>query len=223
MEEAGELAWHSCILIIDEGIKEASGVMQGKDIVVGNGGRDKGTTALAQENLIARAAHTEFTVALDAHRDDEAIVFAKVAVEGFGDFHDADIEIGGVDDLDGLIGIVDILGAVVLFDMIVEGLRCQLGMQLARLTIHARTVVVVDAIGDIGGLLDFCQKDASTDGMDATGREIEYIAGLDLMVGKDIYDSAIGYALLVFFGGYLLLEACIEVASGIGLDDIPHL
>ena len=223
MEEAGEFSRHSCILIIDEGIKEASGVMQGKDIVVGNGGRDKGTTALAQENLIARAAHTELTVALDAHRDDEAIVFAKVAMEGFGDFHDADIEIGGVDDMDGLVGIVDILGAVVLFDMIVEGLRCQLGMQLARLTIHARTIVVVDAIGDIGRLLDLCQEDASTDGMDATGREIEYIACLDLMVGKNLDDGAIGYALLVFFGGYLLFETGIEVTACIGLDDIPHL
>ena len=35
--------------------------------------------------------------------------------------------------------------------------------------------------------------------------------------------QAIGYALLVFFGGYLLFETGIEVTACIGLDDIPHL
>ena len=121
MEEVGDFC-HSCVVVVDEGIEEAGGVMQGDDIVVGNGGRDKGATALAQENLIASAADADLAVALDAHGDDEAIVFAEVAIEVFGDFHHADIEIGGVDNLDGLIGIVDILGAVVLFDMVVEGL-----------------------------------------------------------------------------------------------------
>ena len=49
-------------------------------------------------------------------------------MERLGDFHDADIEIGRVDNLDGLIGIVDILGAVVFLDMVVEGSGCQFGM-----------------------------------------------------------------------------------------------
>ena len=75
MEEVGDLC-HACVAIVYEGIEEAGGAMQGGDIIVGDGGRDEGAGALAEENLVASAAHSDLTVALDAHGDYEAIVFA---------------------------------------------------------------------------------------------------------------------------------------------------
>ena len=96
-------------------------------------------------------------------------------------------------------------------------------MELAGLAIHARAVVVVDAIGDITALLYLSEEDTATDGMDTTGREVKHIACLDLMVGQYLGDGTVFYAFLVFIGGYGLLEAGIEVGAGVGLDDVPHL
>ena len=42
------------------------------------------------------------------------------------------------------------------------------GMELARTAIETGAVVVEDAVGDIGGLLDFGKTDASTDGVNAS-------------------------------------------------------
>ena len=144
-------------------------------------------------------------------------------MHGAVDLHDADIEVGGVDDLDGTVVGVDVFGAVVFFYMVVEGLGGQFGVQFAGFAVHARAVVVVDAIGDITALLDLGEEDATTDGMDTTGREVEDIAGLDLVVGEHLGDGTVFYALLVFIGGYGLLEAGIEVGTRVGLDDVPHL
>jgi len=144
-------------------------------------------------------------------------------VHGAVDFHDADIEVGGVDDLDGTVVGVDVFGAVVFLYMVVEGLGGQFGVEFAGLAVHAGAVVIEDAIGDVAGLLDLGEEDAATDGMDTTSREVEHIAGLDLMVGKDLGDGTVFYAFLVFIGGYGLLEAGIEVGAGVGLDDVPHL
>ena len=96
-------------------------------------------------------------------------------------------------------------------------------MQFAGLAVHAGAVVVEDAVGDITALLDLGEEDTTTDGMDTTGREVEDIAGLDLMVGEDLGDGTVFYAFLVLIGGYGLLEAGIEVGAWVGLDDVPHL
>ena len=176
-----------------------------------------------QHSFLAGATHLDTAVALEAHGDDEAVVFDEVAVHGAVDFHDADIEVGGVDDLDGTVVGVDVFGAVVFLYMEVEGLGGEFGVELAGLAVHAGAVVVVDAVGDVAGLLDLGEEDATTDGMDTAGREVEHIAGLDLMVGEDLGDGAVFYAFLVLIGGYGLLEAGIEVGAGVGLDDVPHL
>ena len=96
-------------------------------------------------------------------------------------------------------------------------------MELTGFAIHARAVVVVDAVGDVAGLLDLGEEDTATDGMDTTGREVKHITGLDLMVGQYLGDGTVFYALLVLIGGYGLFEAGIEVGAGVGLDDVPHL
>ena len=144
-------------------------------------------------------------------------------MHGAVDFHDADIEVGGIDDLDGTIVGVDVFGAVVFLYMEVEGLGGEFGMELAGFAVHAGAVVVEDAVGDVAGLLDLGEEDATADGMDTAGREVEHIAGLDLVVGEDFGDGAVFYSFLVLIGGYGLLEAGIEVGAWVGLDDVPHL
>ena len=144
-------------------------------------------------------------------------------MHGAVDFHDADIEVGGVDDLDGTVVGVDVFGAVVFLYMEVEGLGGEFGVEFAGLAVHAGAVVVEDAVGDVAGLLDLGEEDATTDGMDTAGGQVEHIAGLDLVVGEHLGDGAVLDATVVFLGGYLLLEAGIEVGAGVGLDDVPHL
>ena len=144
-------------------------------------------------------------------------------MHGAVDFHDTDIEVGGVDDLDGTVVCIDVFGAVVFLYMVVEGLGGEFGVELAGLAVHAGAVVVEDAVGDVAGLLDLSEEDTATDGMDTTGREVEHIACLDLMVGQHLGDGTVFYAFLVLIGGYGLLEAGIEVGAGVGLDDVPHL
>ena len=107
--------------------------------------------------------------------------------------------------------------------MVVECLGGQLGMEFAGLAIHAWAVVVVDAIGDIAGLLDLGEHDAATDGMYTACREVEDIASLDLMVGKDLCDASVLNPLLIFIRGNVLLETGIEMGAFFRLDDIPHL
>ena len=144
-------------------------------------------------------------------------------MHGAVDFHDADIEVGGVDDLDGTVVGVDVFGAVVFLYVEVEGLSGKFGVELAGLTVHAGAVVVEDAVGDIAGLLDLGEEDATTDGMDTAGGEVEHVARLDLVVGEYLGDGAVFYAFLVLIGGYGLLESGIEVGAWVGLDDVPHL
>ena len=43
-------------------------------------------------------------------------------MHGAVDLHDADIEVGGIDDLDGTVVGVDVFGAVVFLYVVVEGL-----------------------------------------------------------------------------------------------------
>ena len=96
-------------------------------------------------------------------------------------------------------------------------------MQLARFAVQARAVVVEDAVGDVGGLLDLGDVAAAADGVDAAGRQEEHVAGLYLVAAEDVGDGAIGYFLFVLFGGDLVLEAHQQVCAFIGPYYVPHL
>lgn len=222
MKEAGEFAREGAVHVINKGIEEAGGGGLGDEVVVGDGGGDEGGVAGGEVDGVAGGTDAKGAVAGETHGNDEGVVFAEVAVEGFGDFHDADIEIGGVDDLYGAVGWGDVFRAVVGLDVEVEGLGGEGCMEFAGTTVHAWAVVVVDAVGDVGGLLDLCEEDAAANGVDAAGGEVEDVAGLDLVVGEDVGDRAGGYALLVFGGGDFLLETGVEVGAGFGVDDVPH-
>ena len=223
MQEAGELACQGGIHIVDEGLENLGAVGKWNDVVIGNDSRDEGAMAVREEQRVASGFNAQLAVAMKAHADDEAVVLEEVAVEGAGNLSDADGEERGVDDKVSLVQTIAIGGAIVGFDMVVEGLGSQLGMEFTGLTIHARTVVVVDAIGDIAGLLDLRQEDASTDCMNTTGREVEDIAGGNFMTCQYLGDGMVLYAFLIFLWCHLATETRIEIATGLSIEDVPHL
>ena len=96
-------------------------------------------------------------------------------------------------------------------------------MQLAWTTIEAWTIVVEDAIGEVGRLLNLGKEDAAADGMDSACREIEDVATFYFVACQDIGDAAVFDAFLEFVFGYWLFESCIEVATRLGIDYVPHL
>ena len=96
-------------------------------------------------------------------------------------------------------------------------------MEFTWFAVKSRTVVIIDAVGDVRGLLYLCELDASTDSVYSSGWEIEDIALVYLMLCKNFTDCAVGYSLFVFLWCYLLLEACIEIGARFRIEDIPHL
>ena len=72
-------------------------------------------------------------------------------------------------------------------------------MKLTWLAVETQTAVVIDAVGDVRGLLNFCDEATCADGMNTTGRKEEYITGLYFEIGEDIRDSVVLYSLYIFF------------------------
>ena len=80
-------------------------------------------------------------------------------------------------------------------------------MQLARLAIQTRAIVIEDAVSEVGRLLDLGQQNAATDGVNTASRKIKHIACLHLMARQHVGDGAILYAFLKLIVGDLRLEA----------------
>ena len=128
MEEAGEAAAEAAIHIVDIGIEDTDGGGERDKVVVGKGGWNETAVAFAEDDFIACGAHMEFAVAIDAHGDDETIVFQQVAMEWLADFKDTDAEIWRADDEVGTVFVVLIFGAIFVDNIVIEGLGCEVYM-----------------------------------------------------------------------------------------------
>ena len=211
------------LLVIDECLQNFCGAASRNKVIVGDGCRDEAGTPFGKEDAVLCASYPYMAVAPHVHDNDEGVVLDHVAVEGACGLDDLDAEIRCVQQYVGNIDVITVLGLVVGIDGEVNGLGSQLGMELAGLAVKTGTVVVEDAVGDIGGLLYLDQTDAATDGMNTTGGEVEDIAFMDFMLGKDLGDGAVVDTLFIFPGGYLLPETGIETGTGLCIEDIPHL
>lgn len=103
VEEAGDLVGEAAVHVVDEGIEDLGGAGDGEDVIICQDSGNQCAISFFQHHFLAGATHLDTAVALEAHGDDEAIVFDEVAVHGTVDLHDTDIEVGGVDDLDGTV------------------------------------------------------------------------------------------------------------------------
>ena len=72
------------------------------------------------------------------------------------------------------------MGAVVVFHLIVDTFGGQFGMQLTIVTVLVLTLVVIDAVGDIRSLLDFCQEASGTYGVDAGASQMVSLSTIPL-------------------------------------------
>ena len=116
-----------------------------------------------------------------------------------------------------------VMCAIVLPDVIVNGLPGKFGVQGTGLAVQTRAIVVVDAVGDVAGLLYLKQIATSADGMHAAGRKEEDVARCHCVVGERIHYPAIGHQAGIFPGSYFLLESEIEMGARGGVHHIPHL
>ena len=96
-------------------------------------------------------------------------------------------------------------------------------MQLTQVAVFVAAFVVIDAIGDVAGLLNLNQLAAVTDGMDATSRNEEAVTVLDSILCQGIADTVILNHLLVLLRSKLLLESAVELRVRSRIQDVPHL
>ena len=96
-------------------------------------------------------------------------------------------------------------------------------MHLARFAVQAQAAVVVDAVGDVGGLLNLRDEAAAADGVDAACGQEEDVSGVYLIAGQHIGDGAVGHLGGILLGRYLLREAGEQVGAGLGIHHVPHL
>ena len=158
----------------------------------------------------------------EAHHHEEGVDVLQVLRHGPVQVVDAGGEVLAGNDfvlrvLDGGVG-----GAVLRIDLIVDGILRELCVELARLAVQAQAAVVVDAVGDVGSLLDLGDEAAAADGVDASGREEEHVAGMHVVAGQHLGDGAVRDALLVFLRGDFLGHAGEQVRARLRIDHIPH-
>lgn len=231
MQESHSATHERSVLVVNKGIQDATcdmlarcrSVRQWGDVIVGNGCRNQARVSLVQDHLIASTANAYQASTRHAHRDDERIVLAQVAMERTQRLGDTDAEEWRIDNDVALLGRAVVEGAIVLCHVIVECLGSQGCVQLARLTVKSRTIVVEDAVSDIAGLLNLGKTDAATDGMYPTRWQVEDIARMNLVLGKDIDYGSVSHTLGILLRRNLLLEACIQIGTRLAVDDVPHL
>ena len=161
--------------------------------------------------------------ALQAGEGNEAVLGKERTTDGGAGGEDVDHEIGAVDHAYNAVRWQRIVGAIVGIDIEINGIARLERVELTRLAIEAETVVVEETVGDIGTLLDLAHHDASADGVYASGRDEEDIAGMHLVTCKNIDNRAVVNTLGIVVLRDLLLETYEHGGSWVGLHDVPHL
>ena len=96
-------------------------------------------------------------------------------------------------------------------------------MKLARLAVQTKSLVVVDAVGQVGGLLDFSDETAAADGVDTAGRKEKHIPRTDIVACQGIGDAPVLNHLLVLLRSDFLRKTGKKMGPRSGVHDIPHL
>ena len=100
--------------------------------------------------------------------------------------HTIDVEVRAVDELRDRTGGV-VAGAIFWPHLIVDGLLSLLDVQLTWVSLRILTTIVIDAVGDVAGLLNLCKEGACTYGMQTTCRQEEEVALMGFVAGYHIH------------------------------------
>ena len=106
---------------------------------------------------------------------------------------------------------------------IVHHREALLDVQLARLAVGLEAPVVVEAVGDVGILLQLVEDDAVADRMDRSGGDQDDIARVDLDTPQVVLQPGLGDGAADFVLGGLLLQPVDDLGAVVGLQDIPRL
>ena len=160
------------------------------------------------------AVNSERAFALDADEDDEGVELAIVDGHRLVEVVDGGAEVGTVHKQLAFVLLGGIVLAVVAEYGVVNALAGLLGMQLSQVAVLVGSAVVVDAVGDVAGLLYLCQIASGTDGVDASGRNEETVTLLDAVLCQGIADGVVVDHRLVLLRRYLHLQAVVELGRG---------
>ena len=166
----------------------------------------------------------EAALAAEAHVDAEAVDACIVAAEGLGELQFVSREEGALDEAHYCVAALSVDNLRVGCDVLeVDGFESEFGVQLAEVSVAVAAQVVVDAIGDVAGLLDFGNDHSCADSMDSTCGDVEAVAFADVDLVEVVLDAAVGDLLCIVGHLNLLAETCYELAAPVGIYDVPHL
>ena len=166
-------------------------------------------------------------LAPETYHDDERVA-VEINLLGYLDDDTMDDEVGTVDELAGRLRRV-VRRAVLGPHLIVDGLFGLFDVQLTGIAVGILATEVIDAVGDVAGLLNLSEEVACANGMQTTGRQeievalVSLVGGDDVLHGRVAVDGLGSSQLLVLLGGDALLQSGIDFRAHIALDDIPHL
>ena len=116
-----------------------------------------------------------------------------------------------------------VVSTVIRIQRIIDSVFRQFRMQLTAITVHIFTVVIVNTIRDVAGLLDLSNKTTRSDRMHTSRRQEEYIAFIYVVTLKHIHDRIVLHTFHIFLSVDLLRETGIQASAFLCLDHIPHL
>ena len=95
-------------------------------------------------------------------------------------------------------------------------------MEGAEVAVLVAAVVVVDAVGGVGVLLDLADEDARADGVDGARGNEEHVPPLHGHAVEDVGEAALLDGGLVGLAGGILLEAVVESRALLAVQNVPH-
>ena len=161
--------------------------------------------------------------AFGAHDREPAPATGGRAAERIGELEEVRREVLALQQLHRSVLPTVVMRPVVVRDGIVDRILGELGMELAGFAVQTRAVVVVYAVGDVGGFLDLDKAASAADGVDAAGRDEENVSGLDLIVAQSLDDAPVLHAAGILIRSDLLRETGVQMRPFVRPDDVPHL
>ena len=201
---------------------EQFGCADGTKVKSSVGSGDEQRLPGVEKSLLAFLVR-EFTNVFQTDVDYERIHSAVVEMDRLVEVEQRRGEIVAVNQLYGAVGAGQIVGAVVGEYAIVDGVLRQFSMQFAGIAVLVQTAEVVDAVGNVAGLLDFGDGGTSADAVHSSCGKEEYIAFLQRVLGQCLSDAAVLNHAAIAFRVKQTIEAGIEVSVLLGMEDIPHL